>query len=141
MKLTLTVEIIQLKDWDARRTHKLPEEVQRDIRAMDVSTQVTKSLLWIDGFPARIIDNRAVRTYFPMLTAKSFHDALKLIQNSPDLMMRKGHNHVYWTGRAFMDREDKPWSPTPEIILSEEKVWYVYSKTQQNPQEAEFPGL
>jgi len=144
MKLTVTVEVIGLEDLSARRHAALPEEMKLTISKMPFSEKGNKSLLFVESFLPRIIDNKAVSRYFPMLVPRTFQDALGLIKENPDLYLeRAGGLKVYWVAEhhKFLDNGGVTWIPSPAVILSDKEEWYVNSKVEPNQTETKIPKL
>ena len=140
MKLTVTVEIIGLDTLRPSDVRELPRSLQETLQKMPAVEHITKSILIVDGFPPKLIDNKAISRYFPMTVERSFGEAVALLRDCDTLIMKRGSNHVRWTGHEFLDR-GKTWSPTPHDILSQKKEWYVYSKDQPDQEEAKFPQI
>jgi len=131
MKLTVTVEVIRLEDLPARRHAALPEETKLAISKMPFSEKGNRSLLFVESFLPRIIDNKAVSRYFPMLVPRTFQDALGLIKENPNLYLgRAGGLKVYWLAerQEFLNGDGVAWIPSPAVILSDKEEWYVHSK-------------
>lgn len=144
MKLMLTVEIRPITDLTSHgELSKLPKDIQLAITKMPATERNTRSLLWVEGFPPRIIDSKTVSRYFPMTVARTFQDALQLLRSSGTLRMSDGSVRIYWSekNKAFLDQNGADWVPTPDQILSTKEVWYVDSKNQPDPEEAELPRL
>lgn len=140
MKLNVTVEITpldSLRPSDIRKFHK---DLQETLQRMPAVEHTSKSILTIDGFPPKLIDNKAISRYFPMTVERTFGEAVALLRDCDNLVMKRGANHVQWTGHEFLDK-GKTWSPTPHDILSQKKEWYVYSKDQPDQTQTEFPEI
>lgn len=140
MKLNVTVEIKELSNMRPSDIRQLPREVQDKLAKMPSAEHESKAILFVDSFPAKIIDTRSVHRYFPMLVARTFSEAVALLRDCDSLLMKRGPHCVRWTGHEFLDR-GKTWSPTPNDILSDKKEWYVYSKDQSDQTQAELPQL
>ena len=142
MKLRITVEVIDLQDHVPPSIfNRLPKDQQASLHKMPPSEYANKSILIVEPFPPKLIDNRAVKSYFPMLQARTFQEALQLIREDSSIWMRRGNLAVAWTTVNFITQEGRVWAPTPEDILSQEAVWYVGSKDQSYKTETELPGF
>ena len=140
MKLNVTVEIVGLDTLRQSDIRNLPKDLQQTLQKMPQVEHASKSILTIDGFPPKLIDNKAISRYFPMAVERTFGEAVALLRDCDNLVMKRGPNHVQWTGHEFLDR-GKTWSPTLHDILSQRKEWYVYSKDQPNQESSEFPNV
>lgn len=140
MKLNVTVEILELHTLRPSEFRNLPPDLQRTLQKMPQAEYVSKSVMTVNGFPPKLIDNKAIARYFPMTVARTFGEAVALLRDCGNLVMKRGPNHVRWSGHEFLDR-GKSWSPTPHDILSQQKEWYVYSKDQSGQAETELPNL
>lgn len=140
MKLNVTIEVIKLEDLRQSDASRLPKELQTSLRKMPPAECCNKSILFIDNFPPKIIDSKIVHRYFPMLSPYTFQEALALLRDCGNLIMKRGPNCVRWSGHEFLDR-GKTWSPSPHDILSQQKEWYVHSEIKSDPPQTEFPSL
>jgi hypothetical protein len=141
MKLNVTVEIHRLDTLRPSDIRKLPRNMQETLQKIPQADQLNKSILYVDKFPPRLIDNKAVYRYFPMLVARSFREAIALLRDCDNLYMVKGGLRVSWSkiNNVFLDGAGRDWSPTPDMILSDNEDWYVYSEVKSDPPQAEFP--
>ena len=140
MKLTVTVEILPVDTLRASEICRFPKDLQETLKKLPKMEGPHKSILIIDGFPPKLIDNKAISRYFPMTVERTFGEAVALLRDCDNLVMKRGPNHVRWTGHEFLDR-GKTWSPNPHDILSQKKEWYVYSKDQPDQTQTEFPAI
>lgn len=140
MKLNVTVEIIGLDTIRPSDIRNLPKDLQMSLQKMPQVEHASKSILIVDAFPPKIIDNKAISRYFPMTVERSFGEAVALLRDCDNLVMKRGSTHVRWTGHEFLDR-GKTWSPTPHDILSQKKEWYVYSEVKSDSPQTELPSF
>lgn len=144
MKLQITVEIIALNEIGTYRMRKLPQELCDTVAKMPPTERETKSILFVDTFPPRLIDNKAVHRYFPMLVGRTFQEALTLLRDCDKLYMARGAGlKITWSERnhAFLDNNGNDWVAGPDVILSQEKEWYVYSEDKSDQTQAELPDF
>lgn len=142
MKQLITVEIIPLDTLRPSDYRRYPT-VQEAIQKMPAAEHTSKSILIVDAFPARLIDNKAISRYFPMYVGRTFAEAVALLQDCDNLFMARGGLNVTWSKAdyRFKDNNGNDWTAGPDVILSNDKVWYVYSKNQSHQAEAEFASL
>lgn len=141
MKQQITVEILPATRVLA--VSRLPSELRETIVKMPPAERETKSVLWIDGFPPKLMDNKAISRYFPMFVGRTFQDAIALLRDCDNLYMIKGDLRVTWSkvNGVFLDGRGNDWSPSPDVILSDKEEWYVYSEVKSDSSKAEFPSL
>lgn len=141
MKVNVTVKILRVDQLHTFELNDLSYETQQTLRKMPEGERMTKSLLFIDSFPCRIVDNKAISRYFPMFIPRTLQDAVALIRDCDSLVMQRDAVHVRWTGYEFLTRDGKTWSPKPDDILSNKEEWYVYSETEQGQAETKLPNF
>lgn len=140
MKVTLTAEVIHITEFPTRRYSELPEDVREALNRMPAQEKKTRSLLFIEGYDPRIIDDSTVRRYYPMALPMTFADGIALLAKSDKLVMTRHGTSVSFTGQVYLSA-GKPWVPSPNDIISQEKNWYVHPKNQPNQEKAEFPDI
>lgn len=143
MKLQITVEIIPL-DTLRPSDHRRYPNIQETLKKMPAAEHASKSILIVDGFPPRLIDNKGIHRYFPMYVARTFAEAVALLRDCDNLFMVRGAGlKVTWSrdDHRFKDNNGNDWVAGPNDILSDKKEWYVYSKNQPHQAEAEFPQI
>ena len=60
MKLNVTVEIVGLDTLRPSDIRNLPKDLQQTLQKMPQVEHASKSILTIDGFPPKLIDNKAI---------------------------------------------------------------------------------
>lgn len=143
MILKITVNVIALNDLTSEVRNRLPKDTLKAITNMPATEKASRSLLFIDTFPPRIIDTKTVNRYFPMLVPRTFQEALVLLRDCDNLYMCRGGLTISWSklNYAFLDNSGNTWTPGPDVILSNKEEWYVYSKNQSDQTQTEFPPL
>lgn len=132
MRITLAVDIIPVTKLNNTGHWKLPKELEDSIRKMSVAIRESKSILYVEGYEPRIVDNRAVSVYYPMAVERTFTEALALIHQNANLVMTRASVTVsYVSNKYWVD--GNVWSPSPRDILSQEKEWYVHQKDKSHP--------
>ena len=143
MKLQITIEIVSAKDI-SNSFRNIPREMMATLGSMPDTEKDTKSVIFVESFPPRLIDNKAIHRYFPMLVARTFRDALALLRDCDNLYMARGAGlKVSWSklNNTFLDKNGSDWVPSPEVILSDKEEWYVYSEVKSDQKEAKFPDF
>lgn len=144
MKLNVTVEVLSATAVLGLPGSRLPRDTRSTIEKMPQAERETKFVLWVDNFPPRIIDCKAVSRYFPMLVERTFQEAIALLRDCDNVYMAgPGGLQVSWSKiqQTFLDGNGNDWVPSPALILSEEKRWYVYSKVKSDSSQTEFPNV
>jgi len=139
MKVTLTAEVIHLTDFPTRQYGDLPDDVRQALNKMPASEKKSRSLLFIDGYDPRIIDDTTVRRYYPMALPMTFAESVALLAKSDKLVMTRHGITISFTGQEYLSG-GKPWVPFPRDIVSQEKNWYVHPKDQPNQEKTESTG-
>ncbi len=143
MKINLTVNILRVESLRPSDFRTLPQDLQNTLSKMPQTEGLNKSILFVDSFPPKLIDNKAVKNYFPMLVERTFHEALALLSHCDNLTMSRGPLSIYWHKGllTFIDQDGEVWCPSPEDLLSNQPEWYVNSQTESNQKKAEFPDI
>jgi len=143
MKLTVTVNLIRVDTLRPSDIRALPREMQDTLSKMPQAEGLNKSILFMDSFPPKLIDNKAVSRYFPMLVERTFQGAVALLQHCDNLTMSRGPLKIYWNKGllSFVDQDGDVWCPSPADVLSDKEEWYVNSKVEPNQTQAELPPL
>lgn len=143
MKLNVTVNISRIDTLRPSDIRNLPKDLQQTLQKIPQAEYISKSILWIDHFPPRLIDNKAVYRYFPMLVGRPFREAIALLRDCDNLYMVNGNLRVSWSkiNNTFLDSNGNDWVPSPDVILSDEEDWYVHSEIKSDPPKTEFPPL
>lgn len=143
MKINLTVKILRVDSLSPSDLRALPRDLQDTLSKMPQSEGLKKSILFVESFAPKLIDNKAVKSYFPMLVERTFHEALALLSHCDNLTMSRGPLSVYWNKGllTFIDQDGEVWCPSPADLLSNQEEWYVNSKTESNQKKAEFPDI
>lgn len=143
MKLNVTVEITGLDTLRPSDIRNLPKDLQQTLQKMPQAEHFNKSIMRIDGFPPKLIDNKAISRYFPMVVPRTFQEALVLLRDCDNLYMARSNLRIHWSrnSKVFLLENGDYWTPGIDVILSEEKEWYVYSKDQPDQESPEFPNV
>lgn len=136
MKVTLTAEVIHLTDFPTRRYNELPVDVSKALEKMPAQEKKSRSLLFIEGYEPRIIDDTTVRRYYPMALPMTFAEGVALLAKSDKLVMTRHGTTVSFNGQYYLS-DGKSWVPSPRDIISQEKNWYVHPKDQPNQEKTE----
>lgn len=135
MKVKLTVEIISIKQALANRI--IPKDLKTIIDCMPATERDAKSIIHIEGYEPRLIDNKGIARYYPMAVARTFAEALELISKSDTLVMIRRDLSVVYRARQYL-ANGNIWSPTPNDILSKEAEWYVHPQNQSYQEKTEL---
>ena len=143
MKLTITVEIVGLDTLRPSDIRNLPKDLQMTLQKMPQAEHLSKSIIQVEHFPPRLIDNKAVYRYFPMLVGRPFREAIALLRDCDNLYMVNGDLRVSWSkiNNVFLDGAGRDWVPSPDIILSDKEDWYVHSEVKSDSPQTELPPL
>ena len=143
MKLNVTVNLVRVDTLRPSDIRALPREMQDTLSKMPQAEGLKKSILFVDSFPPKLIDNNAVPRYFPMLIERTFQGAVALLQHCDNLIMTRGPLTIFWHKgiNSFVDQDGDVWCPSPADVLSDKEEWYVNSKNQPDQESPKFPHI
>lgn len=127
MKITQVLDITAVNELSQEQRNNLPGHIIKAIGGIASGCRGSYFVVISKGFTPTLMKRDEIRCYYPSVLPRAFPQALEMIRDNKDLMMCGYGFQISWDKKSgtFKDQNNKNWSPTPDIILSDEPFWLV----------------